>query len=97
MDDMKQLSPTELKSYLAKLKHWTLSTDQQWLLCHHIFKDFKQAMEFMNKVAVKAETINHHPNWYNVYNKVEIKLQTHDSGGITIKDIELASFIETLL
>ncbi len=63
---------------------------------HFKFRDFKAALDFMVKVGGKAEEMNHHPNWSNVYNKVDISLSTHDSGGITDKDFELAAAIEAV-
>ncbi len=60
------------------------------------FPDFIHAWGFMNTVALYAEKKNHHPEWFNVYNRVDIELTTHDAGGLSAKDIELASFIDTL-
>ena len=60
------------------------------------FKDFMEAFSFMTQVALKAEKMNHHPEWFNVYNKVEIVLTTHDKGGLTEKDQELAEYIDSL-
>ena len=62
-----------------------------------VFTDFKEAFSFMQKVAYKSEEMNHHPKWCNVYNKVDITLTTHESGGITNRDITLAKHIEELL
>ena len=59
------------------------------------FSDFAQAFEFMSLVAIIAETMDHHPEWSNVYNKVEINLVTHSEGGITQLDIDLANKIES--
>ena len=59
------------------------------------FKDFKQAFSFMTSIAMKAEQINHHPEWENVYNKVTITLTTHDKGGITELDYDMALFAES--
>ena len=59
-----------------------------------IFSDFINAFGFMTKVAMHAEKANHHPEWFNVYNKVEIHLTTHEVGGLSIKDYELAGAIE---
>ena len=59
-----------------------------------VFKDFNRAFAFMTQVALAAEKRDHHPEWFNVYNKVRITLSTHDAGGITQKDIELARFID---
>ena len=58
------------------------------------FKDFKQAFAFMTSIAMKAEQINHHPEWENVYNKVKITLTTHDTGGISELDYDMALFAE---
>mgnify|MGYP001351670720 CR=1 FL=1 len=58
------------------------------------FKDFKQAFAFMTECAMKAEEMNHHPEWFNVYNKVDVKLRTHDQDAITDKDQLLASFMD---
>ena len=58
------------------------------------FSDFKQAFSFMTSIAMKAEQINHHPEWKNVYNKVEVDLQTHDAGSVTKKDFELAEYMD---
>lgn len=60
------------------------------------FNDFKDAFAFMTRVAMEAESRQHHPDWHNVYNKVTISLQTHDAGGVTEKDIQLALFINQL-
>lgn len=58
------------------------------------FADFKTAFGFMTRVALKAEQMDHHPEWFNVYNTVDITLSTHDAGGVTTLDKELAEFIE---
>lgn len=60
------------------------------------FSDFIQAWGFMNTVALYAEKKDHHPEWFNVYNRVDIELTTHDAGGISAKDIDLARFIDGL-
>jgi 4a-hydroxytetrahydrobiopterin dehydratase len=57
------------------------------------FKDFKEAFSFMTSVALKAEEIGHHPEWFNVYNQVEVELTTHDTEGLTEKDYEMAKFM----
>ncbi|XP_041470442.1 pterin-4-alpha-carbinolamine dehydratase-like [Lytechinus variegatus] len=58
------------------------------------FGNFNQAFGFMTRVALKAETMNHHPEWFNVYNRVDITLSTHDVGGLSDNDINMANFIE---
>uniref|UniRef100_A0A7I4XUW7 4a-hydroxytetrahydrobiopterin dehydratase n=1 Tax=Haemonchus contortus TaxID=6289 RepID=A0A7I4XUW7_HAECO len=60
------------------------------------FKDFNEAFGFMSRVALKAEKMDHHPEWFNVYNKVNITLSTHDCGGLSQNDITLAKFIESV-
>ncbi|TKS83129.1 Pterin-4-alpha-carbinolamine dehydratase 2 [Collichthys lucidus] len=60
------------------------------------FKTFNQAFGFMSRVALQAEKINHHPEWFNVYNKVQITLTTHDCGGLSKRDIKLAKFIDKI-
>ncbi|RIJ37598.1 4a-hydroxytetrahydrobiopterin dehydratase [Pontibacter oryzae] len=67
------------------------------LVCSLTFKDFKQAMDFMNQVAEVAEEMDHHPWWSNVYNKVDIELTTHDAGNtVTDKDHQLAQRIDEI-
>lgn len=73
---------------------WQLLEDSlqtQWT-----FKDFVQAMAFMNAVAEVAERMNHHPEWSNVYNRVSVRLTTHDAGGLTHLDFALAQAMDTL-
>ena len=60
------------------------------------FADFNEAFGFMTRVAIKAQEMDHHPEWSNVYNKVEITLSTHDAGGLTERDIKLATFIDSI-
>lgn len=61
------------------------------------FRDFSEAFAFMTRVALLAEKLDHHPEWTNVYSRVEIVLTTHDAGGVTAKDIELATLIDKLV
>jgi 4a-hydroxytetrahydrobiopterin dehydratase len=61
------------------------------------FKDFSEAFAFMTRVAMVAEKMDHHPEWFNVYNKIDVTLSTHDAGGVTAKDIEMAKAIETFV
>ncbi|XP_034406267.1 pterin-4-alpha-carbinolamine dehydratase 2-like [Cyclopterus lumpus] len=60
------------------------------------FKTFNQAFGFMSRVALQAEKMNHHPEWFNVYNKVQITLTTHDCGGLSKRDVKLAKFIDKI-
>lgn len=90
----KKLNASETKRHLKELTGWTL--DNNFIQKDFEFKDFLEAFGFLSRIAVLSEKLNHHPNWSGVYNKVQIKLQTHDAGGITAKDIELAKQIEKL-
>jgi 4a-hydroxytetrahydrobiopterin dehydratase len=90
-----KLSPTAVTEQLTKLGDWRLSDGK--LNLQLVFADFVAAFDFMSKVAVLAETAGHHPEWSNVYNRVEIDLTTHDAGGITMKDFDLAEQINRVL
>jgi len=86
--DMKRLTLEEIDSYSTDLTSWTIEKDK--LYKEFIFKDFTDAFTFMKLFAEVAESINHHPDWTNSYNKVAITLSSHDVGGLTKKDITLA-------
>jgi 4a-hydroxytetrahydrobiopterin dehydratase len=78
-----------LDAALAKLSGW--GVDQEKLYREFVFEDFNAAFGFMSRVALAAEAANHHPEWFNVYNRVRVHLTTHDAGGITQRDVDLAS------
>lgn len=92
---MKTYSEQESKDKLVSLKGWTF--DNNTLAKQFTFKDFKEAMSFMFKAGDVAEEMNHHPDWSNVYNRVKVNLSTHDAGGVTDKDFELASKMDQLV
>ena len=73
---------------------WTLSDDRKAIAKTFRFRGFRDAIAWMARVAFEAEQMNHHPEWSNVYNRVEVRLTTHDTGGLTAKDIELAARME---
>ncbi len=83
-----KLSRQELEAELKQLDGWTIENNK----LHREFKfpSFVEAFGFMSSLALVSEAIDHHPEWFNVYNRVTIDLTTHDSGGITLKDIEWA-------
>ncbi len=90
-----KLQPYELSESLAILPDWEL---KEGCLTRTIsFENFINAWGFMCQIALIAEEMNHHPDWRNVYSTVEIKLSTHDAGGITTLDFELAQKINNLL
>jgi 4a-hydroxytetrahydrobiopterin dehydratase len=90
-----QLAPEQLKAALAELDGWSL--DEGKLLRRCRFGNFVEAFGFMAQLALLAERADHHPEWFNVYNKVDIWLTTHDAGGISQRDIDLAVQINALL
>jgi 4a-hydroxytetrahydrobiopterin dehydratase len=81
---------------LAELQGWRTVDGRDAIAKSFEFKDFNQAFAFMTRVALMAEKMDHHPEWSNVYNKVEIVLSTHDAGGLSEKDVALAKFIESV-
>ncbi|WP_010298075.1 4a-hydroxytetrahydrobiopterin dehydratase [Candidatus Odyssella thessalonicensis] len=91
------LEKNQLPVELEKLDGWILSNDGQAITKKFTFKNFSEAFAFMTRVALIAESQNHHPEWFNVYNKVDIRLTTHAVNGITIKDLTLAKLIEGIL
>ena len=88
------LRPTELRESLGKLPGWKRVKGK----LHREFKfgNFVKAFGFMKKVAIAAEAMNHHPEWFNVYNKVSVDLVTHDLGGISTYDVLLAKKVNRL-
>ena len=87
---MEKLSASARTSALAKLAGWHEVANRDAITKKFVFKDFNEAFGFMARVALVAEKLDHHPEWFNVYNKVEVTLATHDAGGVTQKDIDLA-------
>ncbi|MEO6388840.1 MAG: 4a-hydroxytetrahydrobiopterin dehydratase [Croceibacterium sp.] len=92
-----QLSNAERDAALANLPEWSLRGDGLAIERALKFKDFSEAFAFMARVALIAEKLDHHPEWTNVYNTVEITLTTHDAGGLSARDVKMASAIDALL
>lgn len=91
---MKKLSVDQIEKMVEKLDGWKfngLAIEKEWQ-----FRDFKSAMEFINKIALLAELHNHHPEMVNVYNRVTLRFHTHDVGGMTKKDFKIAREIDRL-
>lgn len=87
------LSAEEIQRELAKLDGWTF--EKEALAKTFEFGSFREAMSFMVRAGFEAEAMNHHPEWTNIYNKVDVRLSTHDAGGkVTRKDVELAGKLE---
>jgi 4a-hydroxytetrahydrobiopterin dehydratase len=87
------LTEEELKAALDCLPGWTQVNGRDAIFSALEFKNFNQAFGCMSRIALMAERIDHHPEWFNVYNKIEITLTTHSAGGVTDLDIRLARFI----
>lgn len=81
---------------LASRDGWAPVEDRDAITRTFQFADFNAAFGFMTQAALKAEAMNHHPEWFNVWNRVEVTLSTHDAGGLTALDIELAAFMDSL-
>jgi 4a-hydroxytetrahydrobiopterin dehydratase len=89
-----KLSPAEIERRLQPLPDWVV--DQHKLYRQFVFRDFVEAFGFISRVALLAEAMNHHPEWSNVYNRVDIHLTSHDAGGISERDFTLAGRINRL-
>ena len=89
-----KLSDSEISAATAKLPGWSVVNGK--LHREYKFADFIHAFGFMSTAALAIEKMGHHPEWFNVYNRVTVDLSTHDAGGITQKDIELATLLESI-
>ncbi|MFM7378917.1 MAG: 4a-hydroxytetrahydrobiopterin dehydratase [Erythrobacter sp.] len=95
-----ELTPEETAALLAAHPEWASAREAKAIARTFRFKDFSEAWGFMNRVALLAEAQDHHPEWFNVYNRVEVTLTTHDagaSGGLSARDAKLAASIDALL
>ena len=81
---------------VAKLSGWSVVDGRDAIRKVYEFADFNAAWGFMSRVAVKAEQMDHHPEWFNVWNKVDVTLATHDAGGVTELDLTLAGFMDEI-
>lgn len=85
----------ELSDVLADLPLWRIHPgDRPAIERKLVFADFNTAFGFMTRVALLADKVDHHPEWFNVYNRVEVVLTTHDAGGVTRRDLDMARFID---
>ncbi len=92
----KRLSVEAQAEALATLTGWKLVQGREAIAKRFVFRDFSEAFGWMTRVALLAETMNHHPEWSNVYRTVEIMLATHDAGGLTELDVKLARAIDAI-
>ena len=91
---MKKLEGEARAKALAGLPHWNVLKDRDAIGRKFTFADFSEAFGFMSRVALMAEKMDHHPEWFNVYKTVEVTLSTHDAGGITDNDIQMAKAMD---
>lgn len=92
----KRLTAAEAGQALAGLQGWTMVAGREAITRQFTFADFSAAFGFMSRVALAAEKLDHHPEWSNVWNRVDITLATHDAGGLTELDMKLAAIIDRL-
>ena len=92
-----ELTETERAAALGELTGWSLSREGKAIERTVAFGDFSEAFAFMTRVALLAERHDHHPDWFNVNNRVEITLTTHDAGGLSQRDVAMAKTIDALL
>jgi 4a-hydroxytetrahydrobiopterin dehydratase len=92
-----KLTPAERASLTSVLPDWRVMEQRDAIARAFRFGDFAEAFSFMTRVALIAERMNHHPEWSNVYNRVEIILTTHDAGGLSANDVALARAIDAFL
>jgi len=93
-DRPSKLSEADRNRALMGLPGWDYSADEAAMKKTYKFSDFSEAWAFMTRAALLAEKIDHHPEWFNVYNRVEVKLTTHDANGVTALDIQMATAME---
>lgn len=92
-----KLTETERKAALNELTHWQATDGRDAIRRNFKFRNFSEAWGFMNRVALLAEAQDHHPEWSNVYSRVEILLTTHDCDGLSARDLKLARDIDKLV
>ncbi|MGT2469382.1 4a-hydroxytetrahydrobiopterin dehydratase [Paraburkholderia terrae] len=93
---IEKLSSEQRATQIAQLDGWQNVEGRDAIKRQFKFADFNEAFGFMTRVAIKAQEMDHHPEWFNVYSNVEITLSTHDANGITERDIRLARFIDDI-
>lgn len=91
-----KLDSTAISEKLATVSDWDIDAGETALSRSFRFADFSEAFGFMSRVALAAETLNHHPEWKNVYRNVDVRLTTHDAGGLTALDFDLATRIDAI-
>ncbi len=95
--DVSKLDDAARAAVMADLPEWTHDVEARGIRRNLRFADFAEAFGFMTRVAILAEKADHHPEWFNVYNRVEILLTTHDAGGLSLRDVDLATAIDAIM
>jgi 4a-hydroxytetrahydrobiopterin dehydratase len=91
-----KLDEAARKGLAQRLPRWTMVDGRDAITRNFKFKDFNAAFGFMTRVALIAEQMNHHPEWFNVWNRVDVTLSTHDAGGLTERDLKLAEAMDKI-
>ncbi len=94
---VEKLTEQERDTWMDALPNWSLARDGDAIERKFEFADFNEAFGFMTRVALLADKQDHHPEWFNVYNKVEITLTTHDAGGLSHRDVNMAKIIDRMV
>ena len=93
---MHALSPDEITAALSQLPAWTYDAQRSAISKTFVFADFNAAFGFMSRIALYAEAHNHHPEWFNVWNRVEVTLTTHDANGLSQRDVDMARWMDAV-
>lgn len=93
---VEKLSGAAREKALSELKGWTKARGRDAIEKTFLFKDFNEAFGFMTRVALAADKADHHPEWFNVYNRVEVTLTTHDAKGVSERDVAMAKFMDRI-
>jgi len=91
---VEKLTPAERERLLPELEGWMLDAGRDGIRKSYRFRDFVEAFAFMTRGALLAEKADHHPEWSNVYNRVDVLLTTHDAGGLSMRDVDMARAID---
>ena len=91
---MEKLTKAQRESVLTEIDSWKVVDGRDAIQKTFLFLNFNQAFAFMTRGALLAESMNHHPEWFNVYNRVEVTLSTHDAGGLSALDIRMAKAMD---
>ena len=91
-----KMTDADAQAMIAELEGWVMTEDGKAIEKTFMFVNFNAALGFMTRAALKAEVLDHHPEWFNVYNKVAVKLTTHDVDGLTVLDMKLAKAMNVM-